>query len=182
MWSRLGTPTQRAASGTVKEFQRAYQRAKRTDFKSPRMMVYFKTAPPAIRMSADASQHQAVLEFEESLSDGLLTWDFDNTDHFRDLGIPLDLDVPRPTCDAVVDTLRPRWKAFRESHPEAGATPCGIVNSLGSRMTGARLLMALLQDSAAEVRLRAAGLELAGGDHRVAPFDELRRAQGRGSP
>jgi hypothetical protein len=169
----------------------------------------------------------------------------------RDFGIPIDFEAPTPTCDAVVDTLRSRWDAFRESHPHAETMPRGIaiverdwkqwatrsefehfrrvlsedlaptqicepeelsyeegtglvvsgqpvdlvykrilwshladpddatmvraekaivhgnlsghvaiVNSLGSRMTGNKLLMALLQDAESEDRFRASGLEL----------------------
>ncbi len=46
LWARLGTPTGRAISGTVEEFERAYARFKATG-SVPEIMMYFKDAPLA---------------------------------------------------------------------------------------------------------------------------------------
>ncbi|CAN5475872.1 hypothetical protein BH11PSE9_BH11PSE9_14190 [soil metagenome] len=66
-WSRLGTPTSRAASGTVEEFERAYARF-RTSGVAPEIMLYFKDAPIA-PSKLDGSQLSALQEFKASLAD-----------------------------------------------------------------------------------------------------------------
>jgi len=58
LWSRFGTPTPRAASGTQEEFERALTRH-RTDVESVRIMMYFKTAP--VSPDCDVDQLRAYL-------------------------------------------------------------------------------------------------------------------------
>lgn len=72
-WSRLGTPTGRAASGAVEEFERAYAKFKSTG-SVPEIMLYFKDAPIA-PSKIDVQQFTALQTFRESLSDkgGLLS-------------------------------------------------------------------------------------------------------------
>ena len=66
-WGRLGTPTPRAASGTLEEFERAYQRFVLTKT-SPEIMIYFKDAgiPPS---KTDIEQLKQVNEFRSTLSE-----------------------------------------------------------------------------------------------------------------
>lgn len=66
LWGRLGTPTPRAASGTLEEFNRAYSRFT-SNKTSPEIMIYFKDAgiPPS---KTDPAQLQKVNEFRESLA------------------------------------------------------------------------------------------------------------------
>ena len=66
-WSRLGTPTERATSGTVEEFERAYAKFKSTG-SAPEIMLYFKDAPLA-PSKIDAKQFSALQNFRNSLSD-----------------------------------------------------------------------------------------------------------------
>ena len=66
LWSRLGTPTTRAPSGTVEEFQRAYSRFKTTGL-TPEIMLYFKDAPLS-PSKIDATQLAALQVFRSSLS------------------------------------------------------------------------------------------------------------------
>lgn len=65
-WGLLGTPTPRAASGTLEEFDRAYARFK-SEKTSPEIMIYFKDVgiPPS---KVDTVQLQKVNEFRKSLS------------------------------------------------------------------------------------------------------------------
>lgn len=81
MWSRLGTPTQRAPSGTVEEFGRAL-----TSFRvrrSPKLMFYFKE-PPSI--GGDELQLDAIREFQKKIStEGVLYWTFQTTEQFEAL-------------------------------------------------------------------------------------------------
>lgn len=67
LWSRLGTPTGRAPSGTVEEFERAYLRFKATG-SVPEIMLYFKDAPLA-PSKIDAAQFGALQNFRNSLSE-----------------------------------------------------------------------------------------------------------------
>lgn len=65
-WGRIGTPTPRAASGTMEEFDRAYSRFT-SNKTSPEIMIYFKDAgiPPS---KTDTDQLQKVNEFRKSLA------------------------------------------------------------------------------------------------------------------
>ena len=62
-WSRLGTPTGRASSGTVEEFERAHTRFRSTG-SVPEIMLYFKDAPIS-PSKVDISQLAAVLQFKD---------------------------------------------------------------------------------------------------------------------
>lgn len=65
LWGRFGTPTPRAASGTLEEFKRALLRFRTTNL--PEIMVYFKDAPiPPSKI--DTEQLRAVQEFRNSLT------------------------------------------------------------------------------------------------------------------
>lgn len=65
-WSRLGTPTGRAISGTVEEFERAYTRFRSTGT-IPAIMLYFKDAPIA-PSKLEGAQLVSLLEFKASLA------------------------------------------------------------------------------------------------------------------
>jgi hypothetical protein len=67
LWGRIGSPTPRAESGTIEEFERAYSRFK-SGHNPPEIMLYFKDAPIA-PSKIDAQQLQKVQSFRQSLSD-----------------------------------------------------------------------------------------------------------------
>lgn len=82
MWKRFGTPTGRAASGTVEEFERALGRYRTSG--NPQLMFYFKTADSDA--GDDAAQLQAVQRFRIKLAkDGLLYWEFLSPEQFGQL-------------------------------------------------------------------------------------------------
>jgi hypothetical protein len=82
MWKRFGTPTGRAASGTVEEFERALARNRASG--SPELMFYFKKAE--LDPGVDAEQLLAVREFRGKLAnDGLLYWEFLSHEQFDQL-------------------------------------------------------------------------------------------------
>jgi hypothetical protein len=82
-WSRLGTPTNRAKSGTIEEFNRAYERYK-ADRNSIEIMVYFKETP--IKPSLiEHDQMKEVTDFKLRLGKLCLYFEFDSTDSFRKL-------------------------------------------------------------------------------------------------
>lgn len=80
-WSRVGTPTARAQSGSIEEFERAYDRFVRTG--SPEIMIYFKEAPLA-PSKIDGAQFTRLQEFRKSLATkgGLLS-EFENAEGFE---------------------------------------------------------------------------------------------------
>lgn len=66
-WTRIGSPTSRAESGSVEEFERAYSRFKRSGNGTPEIMLYFKDAPIA-PSKLDGDQVKAVAEFRARCS------------------------------------------------------------------------------------------------------------------
>ena len=84
MWTRYGTTTERAGSGTEEEFNRALERY-RQDPNSIRIMFYFKDAPLA-PSDIDPDQLRRVARFRESLgAEGTLYWTFRTLDDFVQL-------------------------------------------------------------------------------------------------
>jgi hypothetical protein len=76
LYSRLGTPTPRAASGTVEEFELAYASFLERD--RPRIMFYFSKAPVVPRLE-DLPQLEAALRIQAEVSrKGLVA-------HYRDV-------------------------------------------------------------------------------------------------
>jgi hypothetical protein len=110
LWTRLGTPTARYASGTVEEFERAYARLKE-DQQPVRIMLYFKDAPVALS-KLDPKQLTALTEFRESLhKKGCLYWTFHSTEELAQL---VRLHLPKQ-----IDKISPRTadKAVRAPAP-----------------------------------------------------------------
>ena len=84
MWSRYGTATGRAGSGTEEEFNRALRRYRQNP-ESIRIMFYFKDAPLA-PSNIDPDQLRRVAQFRESLgAEGTLYWTFRTSDDFVQL-------------------------------------------------------------------------------------------------
>lgn len=83
-WGKVGLPTDVAESGTIEEFERAYQKYQ-NDPKSVDIMVYFKDkAIPPSKM--DFVQLQKLQSLKKQLGDkGGLYWTFDNTEDFENL-------------------------------------------------------------------------------------------------
>ncbi len=83
MWSRFGTPTQRADSGTEEEFQRAYEILTSSNRKVE-VMFYFKDAPIS-PSRIDLHQLEKVMDFKKSISEdyGGFYHTFETPDQFR---------------------------------------------------------------------------------------------------
>lgn len=94
-WSRIGTPTPRAASGTVEEFDRAYRRHL-TDPGSIEIMIYFKEGgiPPS---QIDPDQLRQLQEFRASLpAKGIRYQTLKDTDEFtRQARVQLGLAIQK---------------------------------------------------------------------------------------
>lgn len=83
MWQRFGTPTNRAASGTLEEFQAAKKRHD-NDPSSVRVMFYFKDEPIS-PSKIDPLQLQKLADFKKELGQVGLYWHFDDASHFEKL-------------------------------------------------------------------------------------------------
>jgi hypothetical protein len=84
MWARFGTPTGRAGSGTVEEFDRALS-ANRSSPGNPSIFFYFKDAPIS-PSKIDADQLAKAQGFKQRLRvEGVLHWEFSNVDQFEKL-------------------------------------------------------------------------------------------------
>jgi hypothetical protein len=84
MWNRIGTPTGRAASGTVEEFERAYAAWKQ--HKRPSLMFYFNRLPSDLGTQDELQQKMDVLGFKKVLqSSGALYWEYNSVEEFRKL-------------------------------------------------------------------------------------------------
>ena len=84
LWSRIGTPTPRAQSGTLEEFENAYERW-RSNPKLLRLMIYFKNTPLSPD-NIDPDQLRLLQEFRKSLGDrGILYSTFTGGEEFSQL-------------------------------------------------------------------------------------------------
>ncbi len=81
-WGRIGTETKRADSGTIEEFQIAYEKYKRNE-DSIDILLYFKDAPlPPSKI--DPKQFAELMEFKSTLSTlGGLYWKFETLSDFE---------------------------------------------------------------------------------------------------
>lgn len=84
LWTRFGTPTGRASSGTEEEFEKAHAKWK-ANSDSIRVMFYFKTTPLSPDQ-IDPEQLARVNKFQEGLGGrGVLYWSYATVDEFSDL-------------------------------------------------------------------------------------------------
>jgi hypothetical protein len=82
MWSKVGTKTARAESGTIEEFERAFSRAR--DGQNVDAMFYFNSAPLAIDQ-INPVQIQKIQEFKERLgAEGVYYWNYVGVDRFEE--------------------------------------------------------------------------------------------------
>lgn len=84
LWSRFGTPTNRAESGTREEFNAAVERY-RHDERSVRIMFYFKDEPVS-PSQLDPDQLRQIQDFRSALGPlGGLYWKFNTVEEFQNL-------------------------------------------------------------------------------------------------
>lgn len=76
-WTRLGTPTGKAASGTVEEIEEHIAAGKPA-------MIYFSTKPASLE-TVDIKQYQEKEKFKEKLKSLGLVEEFENEEQFRTL-------------------------------------------------------------------------------------------------
>src|SRR5215211_366554 len=81
MWNRLGTPTPRAASGTVEEFERAVEARKQKG--QPEIWFYFRESPSKLDTEEQLEQRKRVLEFKKHVEANGMPWPYKNPTDFR---------------------------------------------------------------------------------------------------
>ena len=92
LWLRVGSPTPRAESGTIEEFDRAKARYDQ-DPESVRPMLYFKTALPPSLKDMDPVQYQGVRAFQERVNrEGGLYTEFATAEEFANR---IRVDLPK---------------------------------------------------------------------------------------
>lgn len=83
LWTRFGTPTPRAGSGTEEEFEHAYSRYK-SQPNSVRVMFYFKEEPPPKLSAIDPDQLKLIRCFKSKLGEkGTLYFEFETHKTFE---------------------------------------------------------------------------------------------------
>ena len=106
MWSRAGTATPRAESGTIEEFQRAV-RAKKNHNK-PEIWFYFRKLEAHLETTEKLQQAQKVVAFKKKVQPKALIRDYNNPSHFRDL---FRENLSRWLNERTNKTSRPRISA-----------------------------------------------------------------------
>lgn len=83
LWTRLGTPTGKAASGTIEEYETAYARWQGSG--KPHICFYFnRAASPPPRSVIDAEQIVGIARFRERIVSVSLVHDYDGAAMFTD--------------------------------------------------------------------------------------------------
>lgn len=82
MWNRLGTPTPRAVSGTVEEFERAVDAFKQK--RQPEIWFYFRQSASKFDTEDQLEQRKKVLAFKKEVQAKGLPWTYKNPSEFRD--------------------------------------------------------------------------------------------------
>jgi hypothetical protein len=82
MWNRFGTPTPRAASGTVEEFERAVTASKQHG--QPAIWFYFREAPASLDTEEQLEQRKNVLEFKKRVQANGMPWLYKSPSDFQD--------------------------------------------------------------------------------------------------
>ena len=77
MWARVGTPTGRAASGTVEEYEAARRQWSRRRKNKPSVMFYFRRKVTAAISALDADQLRAVQTFKKRVFEDGLAREYD---------------------------------------------------------------------------------------------------------
>lgn len=101
MWSRFGTPTRRAGSGTEEEFRSAYEGWLKGGIPSHLLFYFSRARIPAEEARAGAEQLARVRTFREELSQRGLVWHYSSKAAFADTVRPHLVDVVAELLRAV---------------------------------------------------------------------------------
>jgi len=144
MWSRFGTPTGAAGSGTEEEFENALRFWR--EFGRPRMLCYFSRTPiePPKTIEA-ATQLLKVAQFRERIAAQALAWHYHSAGEFKDLLrehlhriIVKEFAGRRPPFDRNLLALLDLERARCRERDVGFFTPNLLLALLGSRTGKAR--------------------------------------------
>jgi hypothetical protein len=114
-WSRLGTATPVAASGTAEEIERLRS-------KSKKVLLYFSTAP--LPQSHDHEQWQKLQEYRQTLQRDSLYWNFSTSNELRDLATRhLAMVIHGISAELGEATSEPAYKARLAADTTEKETP-----------------------------------------------------------
>jgi hypothetical protein len=82
MWNRIGTPTPRAESGTVEEFERAVKCWQKNG--QPEIWFYFRQSPAQLNTEEALEQRRKVLAFKKKIQKKALIREYSAPANFRD--------------------------------------------------------------------------------------------------
>ena len=128
LWNRIGSPTNRASSGTIEEFRLAKARYDK-DPNSVRLMLYFKDSPPPTMDDFDPDQYKSVQEFRKEVSQvGGLYRRFSTASDFSNR---VRVDLTEIVCDRRLDDDPPdcAGAACRQADAEEDEAVCDSVAS-----------------------------------------------------
>lgn len=99
LWSRIGSPSGKAESGTVEEFERAFERNRQTGW--PRVQVYYRKSPvPPPTTEEELEQSTRVLHFKKKHEQDFLPVEYTDAHDFEDFETRLETDL-----DLVVNDI-----------------------------------------------------------------------------
>jgi hypothetical protein len=135
MWNRLGTPTPRAESGTVEEFERAV--AAFAQCGQSTIWFYFREAPAKLDTDEELEQRKKVLAFKKRVQANGMPWSYkipsDFRSKFRNQMILWLNSVANQAQTSYADSIRVRvHRAYFLHKPEE---PCFFVNVVNSSQT-----------------------------------------------
>jgi hypothetical protein len=99
-WTRLGTPTGAAASGTAEEFEH-FREAKKP------VLLYFSSTP-VVPDGLDVDQYKALMEYKKQLSEQGLYFKYESLSEFREL-------LQRHLASLMNELLKIRSKELQQS-------------------------------------------------------------------
>jgi hypothetical protein len=127
MWNRVGTPTPRAVSGTIEEFERAVKAWKSK--KQPDIWFYFRQAAASLNTDEEIEQRQKVLNFRKTIKSCSFIRDYKNPSNFRDefrIGISLWLaKLPNKTSKPSIAAANQNKKSLIPATKSQTATTKG---------------------------------------------------------
>lgn len=149
LWTRFGTPTSDAGSGTEHEFERAYSRHQRNP-DHPKIMFYFKDGQVS-PSQVDAEQLLKVEQFKKKLGDlGSLYWHYKTTDEFVNL-TRIHLSKQLQNWDA--ESPSKNLTAVRAPEPSEPATEVGFLDLLETVEDGFQKMNSVVEKMGAAVEV-----------------------------
>jgi hypothetical protein len=82
-WKKFGTPVKGSPSGTEHELTRAYAAWKKSDYKRPQIMVYFKDKKYACKNRDERKQMAQVKAYQKKVSKKGLWWGYKDETEFK---------------------------------------------------------------------------------------------------